>query len=167
MPHANGTVAARLQAALDHAAVDAELTTVAALCRRAGISRNTLYRYYPEALAAVRQLRERPAANAADQPTLERLRAELKSANALAQQLVALLDHYVAAYQETRDLLAQRDRELAAERRCRGSMPTALRRSRGSKQPHLGHRGDRVADDQVIEQSDIDQRKRFLEPHGD
>jgi hypothetical protein len=59
---------------------------------------------------------------------LERLRAELNSANTLVRQVVALLDHYMAAYHEMRDVLAQRDRELADERRRRGSMPTALRR---------------------------------------
>lgn len=133
MPHAKGAVAARIQAALGEATAQggagaAAQTTVAALCRRAGISRNTLYRYYPEALEAIRQLRHRPDANAADQPTIDRLRTELSSANTLARHLVALLDHYLAAYQETRDLLAQRDRELAEERRSRGSMPTALRR---------------------------------------
>ena len=133
MPHAEGTVAARIQAALDQAAAEsatgaAEQVTVAALCRRAGISRNTLYRYYPEALESIRQLRHRSDSNASDQPTIERLRAELVSANTLVRQIVALLDHYVAAYQETRDLLAQRDRELAEERRSRGSMPAALRR---------------------------------------
>jgi len=131
--HAEGTVAARIQAALEQAAAEdatgtAEQITVAALCRRVGISRNTLYRYYPEALQAIRQLRDRPDSNATDRPTIERLRTELSSANTLTSQLVALLDHYVAAYQETRDLLAQRDRELAEERRSRGSMPTKLRR---------------------------------------
>jgi AcrR family transcriptional regulator len=138
VPHAEGTVAARIQAALEQAAAKdatdtAAPTTVAALCRRVGISRNTLYRYYPEALEAIRQLRHRPDSNATDQPTFERLRAELSSANTLARQLVALLDHYVAAYQETRDLVAQRDRELAEERRSRGSMPAALRRREAHK----------------------------------
>ncbi len=133
MPHAEGTVAARIQAALEqaaakHATATGEQVTVAALCRRAGISRNTLYRYYPEALQAIRQLHHRPDANATEQPTVESVRAELSSANTLARQLVALLDHYLAAYQETRDLLAQRDRELAEVRRSRGSTPTALRR---------------------------------------
>ena len=133
MLHAEGTVAARIQAALEQAAADGEAgavaqITVAALCRRAGISRNTLYRYYPEALEAIRQLRHQADANATDQPTIERLRTELTSANALVRHLGALLDHYLAAYQETRDLLAQRDRELAEERRSRGSMPAALRR---------------------------------------
>ncbi len=133
MAHAKGTVAARIQAALQetaakNAAGAAEQATVAALCRRAGISRNTLYRYYPEALEAIRQLRHRPDSNATEQPTIERLRAELSSVNTLTRHLVSLLDHYVVAYQETRDLLAQRDRELAVERRSRGSMPAALRR---------------------------------------
>ena len=133
MPHADGTVAARIQAALEQAAaqdrVDAAAhTTVAALCRRAGISRNTLYRYYPEALEKIRQLRRGADSKAIDQPTIERLRTELSSANAQVSHLVALVDHYFAAYQETRDLLAQRERELAEERRSRGSMPTALRR---------------------------------------
>jgi AcrR family transcriptional regulator len=133
VPHAEGTVAARIEAALAQAAAKdatatAEQVTVAALCRRVGISRNTLYRYYPEALQAIRQLRDRTDSNATDQPSIERLRTELTSANTLVRHLVALLDHYVAAYQETRDLLAQRDRELAEERRSRGSMPAALRR---------------------------------------
>ncbi len=133
MPHAEGTVAARIQAALEQAGAEnatgtADEVTVAAVCRRAGVSRNTLYRYYPEALEAIRQLRRRRNSTATEQPTIERLRAELNSANTLVRQVVALLDHYVAAYQETRDVLAQRDRELADERRSRGSMPTALRR---------------------------------------
>jgi AcrR family transcriptional regulator len=133
VPHAEGTVAARIQAALEQAGAEnatgtADEVTVAAVCRRAGVSRNTLYRYYPEALEAIRQLRRRRNSTATEQPTIERLRAELNSANTLVRQVVALLDHYVAAYQETRDVLAQRDRELADERRSRGSMPTALRR---------------------------------------
>ncbi len=133
MPHAEGTVAARIQAALEQAGAEnatgtADEVTVAAVCRRAGVSRNTLYRYYPEALEAIRQLRRRRDSTATEQPTIERLRAELNSANTLVRQVVALLDHYVAAYQETRDVLAQRDRELADERRSRGSMPIALRR---------------------------------------
>jgi AcrR family transcriptional regulator len=133
VPHAKGSVAARIQAALEQAAAGGgastpEQTTVAALCRCAGISRNTLYRYYPEALEAIHQLRHRPDSNTTDQPSIERLRTELTSANTLVRHLVALLDHYVAAYQETRDLLAQRDRELAEERRSRGSMPAALHR---------------------------------------
>lgn len=133
MPHAEGRVAARIQAALEQAAAKnatgaAEQMTVAALCRRVGISRNTLYRYYPEALEKIRQLRRRPDSNVIEQPKIERLRTELSSANTLVRQLVALLDHYVAAYQEARDLLIQRDRELAEERRSRGSTPTALRR---------------------------------------
>ena len=133
MPADKATVAARLQVAIADAAAKsgagaAEQTTVAALCRRAGISRNTLYRYYPEALEAIRQLRHRPGASATEQPLIERLQAEISSANTLVRHLVALLDHYVAAYQEARDLLAQRDRELAEERRSRGSMPTPLRR---------------------------------------
>jgi AcrR family transcriptional regulator len=133
VPHAEGTVAARIQAALEQAGAEnatgtADEVTVAAVCRRAGVSRNTLYRYYPEALEAIRQLRRRRDSTATEQPTIERLRAELNSANTLVRQVVALLDHYVAAYQETRDVLAQRDRELADERRSRGSMPIALRR---------------------------------------
>jgi AcrR family transcriptional regulator len=133
VPHAEGTVAARIQAALEQAGAEnatgtADEVTVAAVCRRAGVSRNTLYRYYPEALEAIRQLRRRRNSTATEQPTIERLRAELNSANTLVRQVVALLDHYMAAYQEMRDVLAQRDRELADERRRRGSMPTALRR---------------------------------------
>ena len=133
MPHAEGTVAARIQAALEQSAAKdatgtAEPVTVASLCRHTGISRNTLYRHYPEALEAIRQLRDTPDSSAMHQPMIQRLRAELSTANTLASRLAALLDHYLAAYQETRDLLAQRERELAEERRSRGSMPAALRR---------------------------------------
>jgi AcrR family transcriptional regulator len=130
VPHAKGAVAARIQAALEEVSAQggagaAAQTTVAALCRRAGISRNTLYRYYPEALEAIRALRHRPAI-AADQSTIERLRTELSSANTLASHLVALLDHYLAAYRETRDLLTQRERELAEERRARTNVSTLV-----------------------------------------
>ena len=133
MPSAERSVAARIQAALAHAQTHAGDTTaerasVAALCRRAGISRNSLYRYYPEAVQAIHRLQRGPDVNATHLATIRCLRAELTDASSLSRHLATLVDHYAAAYQETRDLLAQRDRELAEERRSRGSLPTALRR---------------------------------------
>lgn len=134
MSGADRPVAERIEEALAHASSDAgssspERASVAAVCRRAGISRNTLYRYYPEALEAIRRLRQRPDANLTDQPTIERLRADLSRATTLSRHLATLVDHYAAAYREARELLDQRDRDLAELRRSRGSLPTVLRRN--------------------------------------
>jgi hypothetical protein len=74
---------------------------------------------------AIRAVRV-PPANSSDKETIKRMRAELCSANILVGLLAALVDHYLIAYEETRDLLAQRERELAEDRRRNGSKPTAV-----------------------------------------
>lgn len=129
-----GSVAERIAAALARASErfathPSERPTIAALSRSAGVSRNTLYRFYPEALATIRQWRARSPESATEHARIRHLRAELTRASTLVQHLSALLDHYARAYQEAQDLLSRRERELAELRRSRGSLPTALRRA--------------------------------------
>jgi hypothetical protein len=127
MPIAERSAAARIDEAL--ARVDpAERVTVTAVCRQAGISRNALYRFHPEALQRIRQLQQTHRPTATDVTTIRDLRAELTQAQALTRHLTALVDHYAAACREAHELLARRDRELAELRRSRRSSPTALRR---------------------------------------
>jgi len=92
--------------------------TASSLCRLAGVSRNTLYRYYPEMAEAVRRLRRRRGARrqATRQSTLLALRSELAMLRRQQGQLAALADHYHTAAQELRTLLARRERDLAALR---------------------------------------------------
>jgi hypothetical protein len=127
VPRAERSLAERIEQAL--ASLAPERASVAALSRRLGISRNALYRFYPEAVRSIRRLREQARSSDAQAPTIKRLRAELARSNTLAHQLTALLDHYARAYQEAQELIARRDRELAELRRSRGSSPTPLRRT--------------------------------------
>jgi AcrR family transcriptional regulator len=117
--------------------------TVADLCRRAGVSRNTLYRYYPEVVQAVTRLRRRggPGRKRRQTETLRALRSELMALRAQVAQLATLADHYHTAAEELRTLLARRDRELAAlrdDRRPRAARverappPRPPERARGS-----------------------------------
>jgi len=109
---------------------DAAPLTVAALCRAAGISRNSLYRYHPQILEALRAQRseQRAASAPADSIELCRLRAELAQAQAQIPKLAALIDHYFAACTELRTLLERRDRELAELRRRFETRPAQLSR---------------------------------------
>jgi AcrR family transcriptional regulator len=104
--------------------------TVAALCRRADVSRNTLYRYHPDALEALRELRRQQQSLAPGElgTTIRNLRSEVTSLHAQLRQVAALVDHYYAAHRETQELLERRDRELAQLRRSAQSSPIALRR---------------------------------------
>lgn len=117
--------------------------TVADLCRRAGVSRNTLYRYYPEVVQAVTRLRRRGGSGRKRRQTetLSALRSELMALRAQVAQLATLADHYHTAAEELRTLLARRDRELAAlsdDRRPRAARverappPRPHERARGS-----------------------------------
>jgi AcrR family transcriptional regulator len=128
-----GTPAARLAHALDvlthrkpggsgpHGA------TVAELCRIAGVSRNSLYRYHTGILKTLRKIQSRRATrrdfdgSRASEP----LRTENASLHGQISKLVALVDHYYAAYRETAALLARRERELA-ELRCKLHLKPAL-----------------------------------------
>lgn len=94
--------------------------TVSELCRLAGVSRNAVYRYHPTILAALRGELGRDEANPAT-PDYALLQDQLS-------KLAALVDHYYAAYQETRGLLERRERELADLRRRLNAKPAPLHR---------------------------------------
>ena len=102
--------------------------TIATLCRLAGVSRNTLYRYYPDIAERVRRVRRRYGdGRIARVSEIKRLRAEVAELRGQLSKLVTLADHYFAAAEEQRALVAHRDRELAALQR--ESSPTPLRRA--------------------------------------
>lgn len=109
---------------------DAAPLTVAALCRAAGISRNSLYRYHPQILEALHTLRsqQRAATKPGDGSVVRQLRAELAQLRAQIPKLASLIDHYFAASTELRTLLERRDRELAELRRRLDSRPAHISR---------------------------------------
>lgn len=92
--------------------------TVTALCERARISRNALYRYHSDVLQALRDARQHRGGR---RGAATRVAHELRQENTVLREqlakLAALVDHYFAAWQETRLLLQRRDRELAESRR--------------------------------------------------
>lgn len=103
--------------------------TVTELCRRADISRHSLYRYHADILEQLRtyQQRQNPTQVAcADAHTT--LHTQILALRAQRSKLVALVDHYCLAFRESSALLARRDRELAQLRRSAKSVPIALRR---------------------------------------
>lgn len=102
--------------------------TVAELCRRAGVSRNTLYRYHPNMLEALRRLQQQQGAVPEEAGAACRaLRLELKSLQGQLAKLAALVDHFYGAYREAQVLLERRDREIAELRRSIKA-PIQLRR---------------------------------------
>lgn len=92
--------------------------TATTLCELAGISRNALYRYHPEGVQALRaaQQKHRPRSDG-DRQAAQRLRQDNAVLREQIARMAALVDHYFAAWQETRLLLQRRDRELAESRR--------------------------------------------------
>jgi len=92
-----------------------ETATVAGLCRVAGVSRNSLYRYHAPILKALRDhQRSGPRfAHAKARKSNVQRRAENAMLRADIAKLAALVDHYYAAYRETASLLERRDRDLA------------------------------------------------------
>ena len=92
--------------------------TATALCELAGVSRNALYRYHPDVLQELHELQQqRPRDPGPAKRDLQQLRAEAEDLRRQAATLAALVDHYFAAWQETRALLGRRERELAELRR--------------------------------------------------
>ena len=92
--------------------------TATALCRLAGVSRTTLYRYHPGVLQSLHQWQRKHTGRAGpDQKTLMALREERATLRTQVTQLAALVDHYFAAWSESRILLERREGELAALRR--------------------------------------------------
>lgn len=104
--------------------------TISTLCRLASVSRNTLYRYYPDVAESVRRLRYRGGApqRSAQRNSLRALRAEVATLRSQLAKLATLADHYYAAAEEQRTLLAHRDRELATLRSRLSPAPTRIHR---------------------------------------
>lgn len=104
----------------------AQGATISQLCRLAGVSRNAIYRYHPKILAELRQQQGRefrPSGKWAT-PAVGSDQAEIQGQ---LSKLAALVDHYYAAYRETRALLDRRDRQLAELRRKLNSAPVLVR----------------------------------------
>ena len=98
---------------------DHQTATVVELCRLAGVSRNSLYRYHADILKALRkhQCRRPTAAQSKVRKSDEQRRIENIALREHISALAALVDHHYAAYREASALLERRDRELADLRR--------------------------------------------------
>jgi uncharacterized Zn finger protein len=120
-PRIHRAAEARLEAALrsltspEDADAVTTVMTVTELCRLAGVSRNSLYRDYPEVLDKFHQHQKqcRKVAVSATADRLRQLREENAAQRKQLAQLAALVDHYWLAYQEASGVLARRERELA------------------------------------------------------
>ena len=102
--------------------------TVSALCQLANVSRNSLYRYHPDVLRAVRerQGREISHTSARLRKAVDAQQAELIALRHRTKKLAALVDHYYCAYREAQALLTRREQELAELRRRLDSKPVRI-----------------------------------------
>ncbi len=128
---ADPSVAERLRQALVRLASSdhPEGLTVTSLCQMANVSRNSLYRYHPEVLRALREhQRAQPRISQSTDHALTRQRGALADLRQQVRQLAALVDHYYAAYREAQALLSRREQELAELRRRLNSRPARLAR---------------------------------------
>jgi AcrR family transcriptional regulator len=104
--------------------------TAAEVCRAAGVSRNSLYRYHPSVMQVLRQYQQKHSAiraaarSKADLP----IKSEIAAMREQVVKLAALVDHYYGAYREINALLQRRERELADLRRGLDSKPIVLQR---------------------------------------
>jgi hypothetical protein len=107
----------------------AQNATVTELCRLAGVSRNSLYRYHTAILRALRkhQCRRPTAAESKARRSGEQRRIENVALREHISTLAALVDHYYAAHREASTLLERRDRELAELRRRLKLRPTLVK----------------------------------------
>jgi hypothetical protein len=98
----------------------AKSVTVTELCHLAGVSRNSLYRDYPDILEKFHchQTQCRQVSVSAIVDRSQQLRQENAVQRKQLAQLAALVDHYWLAYQEASSMLARRERELADLRRA-------------------------------------------------
>jgi len=105
-----------------------ERLTVSALCQLANVSRNSLYRYHPDVLSAVREHQGREVSDASVRlhQAGEAQQAELITLRQQTTKLAALVDHYYAAYREAQALLARREQELAELRKRLDSKPVRI-----------------------------------------
>jgi hypothetical protein len=105
-----------------------ERATVVELCRRAGVSRNALYRFHRGVLDSLREYQR--ACDRTEESkmsgTSQKLSTENASLRKQLHKLAALVDHYYLAHREARGLLERRDRELADLRRSLKTKPTSI-----------------------------------------
>jgi AcrR family transcriptional regulator len=112
----NRTPSQRLRDVID--AVDVknneDVPTATALCERAGISRNALYRYHRDILSELHKLQEysRRQISNLPQQRLQQLSDENRALKHDIAELASLVDHYFSAWQECNSALQRRDREL-------------------------------------------------------
>jgi AcrR family transcriptional regulator len=118
----------RLRAALEAMASDGVEPTALALCEKAGISRNALYRYHPDVLSELHDLQRRYRASDAPERKLQKLRRENEELRSQVAGLTALVDHYFSAWLETAALLKRREREISTFRKLVPPKVTPLRR---------------------------------------
>jgi AcrR family transcriptional regulator len=132
-PDRTPAAAARLTKALDllkrRKSDDAahQGATISELCRLAGVSRNAVYRYHPRVLAELRRQQGRSSHSLGQWAMSSRAPDQAHLQDQLTK-LAALVDHYYAAYRETRALLDRRDRQLSELRRKLNNAPVAIRR---------------------------------------
>jgi hypothetical protein len=105
-----------------------ERVTASALCQLANVSRNSLYRYHPDVLRAVRehQRQREPGASARLRHAVDAQHAELVALRDQTTKLAGLVDHYYCAYREAQALLSRREQELAELRRRLDSKPARI-----------------------------------------
>jgi transposase-like protein len=96
----------------------------------ANVSRNSLYRYHAAVLRELREHQRRHGAGrfARTRPHREAEQAELIELRQQVAKLVALVDHFYAAYRETHSLLGRREQEIAELRRRLDLKPSQFRR---------------------------------------
>ena len=102
--------------------------TATALCDLAGISRNALYRYHPDVVQALHAAHQKHLRHPDNAGRAARLRRDNAALREQLTKLAALVDHYFAAWQETRLQLERRDRELAEVRAAHKPQVVALHR---------------------------------------
>ena len=102
--------------------------TATALCELVGISRNALYRYHPDVVQALHAAQQKHLRRPDDAVRAARLRRDNAALRKQLTKLAALVDHYFAAWQETRLQLERRDRELAEVRRAHKPQVVSLHR---------------------------------------
>jgi AcrR family transcriptional regulator len=107
-----------------------ERVTVSALCQLANVSRNSLYRYHPDVLHAVREHQGQGVSGVSVRlrQAVQAQQAELIALRHQTTKLAALVDHYYAAYREAQALLGRREQEVAELRRRLDSKPARLGR---------------------------------------
>jgi hypothetical protein len=130
-PSRRGTARALLTKALDMLIRQERpkaTVTATELCQRAGVSRNSLYRYHSPILKVLHEHQRRGSKfrQAKTRKSAVRRRTENVGLRAEITKLAALVDHYYAAYRESTVTLERRDRELAELRGKLNSKPVSL-----------------------------------------